>query len=105
MLKFGHNITSLQSIMHANLGGRRLRDIDLGTLKPRKNCFFWAEIFFISLLTQKTLKVERWNLDTTWVEIESVCVPSLRASSHVTEISEAKKGQKVVKFEVVYLGK
>ena len=51
------------------------------------------------------LNVESCNLDTTWVEVESVCVPSLRTPSHVTEISEAENGQKVVNFEVVYLGK
>ena len=51
------------------------------------------------------LNVESCNLDTTWAEVESVCVPSLRAPSHVTEISEAENGQKVVNFKVVYLGK
>ena len=49
------------------------------------------------------LNVEICNLDTTWVEVESVCVPSLRAPSHVTKISEAENGQKVVNFKVVYL--
>ena len=44
-LKFGRNIASLQSIMHANFGGQRSRDNDLGTLKPTKNGYFWAEIF------------------------------------------------------------
>ena len=51
------------------------------------------------------LNVESCNSDTTWVEAESVCVPSLRAPSRVTKISEAENGQKVVNFEVVYLGK
>ena len=51
------------------------------------------------------LNVESCNLDTTWVEVESVCAPSLRAPSHVTEISEAENGQKVLNFKVVYLGK
>ena len=51
------------------------------------------------------LNVESCNFDTTWEEVERVCVPSLRAPSHVTEISEAKNGQKVVNFNVVYLGK
>ena len=51
------------------------------------------------------LNVESCNLDTTWVEVERVCVSSLRAPSHVTEISEAENGQKVVNFNVVYLGK
>ena len=51
------------------------------------------------------LNVESCNLDTTWVEVKSVCVPSLRAPNHVTKISEAENGQKVVNFEVVYLGK
>ena len=91
--------------MNANFGGRRSRDNDLGTLKSTKNGYFWAEIFFISLLTKKQLNVKSWNLDTTWVMINSVWIPSLRASSHVTEISEAENGQKVVNFEVVYLGK
>ena len=49
ILKFGHNITSLQSIMHTNFGGRRSRDNDLGTLKPTKNGYFWAEIFLFRL--------------------------------------------------------
>ena len=31
--------------------------------------------------------------------------PSLRAPSHVTKISVAENGLKVVNFEVVYLGK
>ena len=51
------------------------------------------------------LNVESCNFDTTWVEVERVSVPSLRAPSHVTEISEAENGQKVVNFNVVYLGK
>ena len=51
------------------------------------------------------LNVESCNLDTTLVEVKSVRVPSLRAPSHVTEISEAENGQKVVNFKVVYLGK
>ena len=34
--------------MHANFGGRRLRDNDLGTLKPTKNGYFWAEIFYFA---------------------------------------------------------
>ena len=51
------------------------------------------------------LNVESCSLDTTWVEVESVCVPSLRAPSHVTEISEAENGQKVVNFKVVCLNK
>ena len=51
------------------------------------------------------LNVESCNLDTTWVEEESVCIPSLRAPSHVTEIYEAENGKKVVNFKVVYLGK
>ena len=51
------------------------------------------------------LNLESCNLETTWVEVESVCVPSLRAPSHVTKISEAENGQKVVNFKVVYLGK
>ena len=38
-------IASLQSIMHANFGSRRSRHNDLGTLKPTKNGYFWAEIF------------------------------------------------------------
>ena len=33
-------LTSMQSIMHANFGGQRLRDNDLETLKPRKNVYF-----------------------------------------------------------------
>ena len=45
ILKFEHNITSLQSIMLANFGGRRSRDNDLRTLKPTTNGYFWAEIF------------------------------------------------------------
>ena len=49
--------------------------------------------------------VESCNSDTTWVEVETVCVPTLRAPSNVTEISEAENGQKVVNFKVVYLGK
>ena len=91
--------------MHANFGGRRSRDNDLGTLKPTKKRLFLSRNFFISLVTKKMLNVESCNLDTTWVEVESICVPSLRASSHVTEISEAENGQKVVNFKVVYLGK
>ena len=51
------------------------------------------------------LNVESCNLDTTWVEVKSVCVPSLRAPSHVTKISEVENGQKAVNFKVVYLGK
>ena len=95
--------------MHANFGGRRTRDKDLGTLKPRKKQLFLSRNFFISLVTKKkkkkTLDVESCNLDTPWVQIESVCVPSLKAPSHVTKISEAENGQKVVNFELVYLGK
>ena len=52
-LKFGHNITSLQSIMYANVGGRRLRDNDLGTLKPTKNGYFWAKIFYFAFNKKK----------------------------------------------------
>ena len=91
--------------MHANFGGRRSQDNDLGTLKPLKKRLLLSRNFFISLVTKKILNVESCNLDTTWVEVESVCVPSLRAPSHVTEISEAENGQKVVNFKVVYLGK
>ena len=35
--------------MHANFGGQRSRDNDLGTLKPTKNSYFWAEIFLFRL--------------------------------------------------------
>ena len=73
--------------------------------KTKKKLLFLKRNFFISLLTKKMLNVKSCNLYTTWVEIESVCVPSLSALSHVTEISEAENGQNVVNFEVVYLGK
>ena len=73
--------------------------------KTDKKRLFLSRNFFISLVTEKMLNVESCNLDTTWVKVESVCVPSLRAPSHVTEISEAENGQKVVNFKVVYLGK
>ena len=43
------------------LGVKGSRDNDLGTLKPTKNGYFWAEIFFISLLTKKQLNVKSWN--------------------------------------------
>ena len=91
--------------MHANFGGQRLRDNDLGTLKPRKKLLFLSQNFFISLVTKKILNMESCNLDTTRVEIENVCVSSLRAPSHVIKISKAENGQKVVNFEVVYLDK
>ena len=76
-------------------GDRRSRDNDLGALKPRKNDYFEPKFFLFAFnKKKKTLNVESWNLDTTWVEIESACVLSLRAPSHVIEISEAENGQK-----------
>ena len=45
--------------MHANFGGQRSRDNDLGTLKPTKNGYFLAEIFFVSLLTKKNAQREK----------------------------------------------
>ena len=50
------------------------------------------------------LNVERWKLNTTWVQIETVCAPSLEAPNHVIAISEAKNQQKVNNFKSVYLG-
>ena len=48
--------------------------------------------------------MERWNLYTTWVQIETVCAPSLEAPSHVIAILEAKNQQKKENFKPVYLG-
>ena len=52
-LNFGHNIASLQSIMHANFRGRRLRDNDLGTLKPRKTAVFEPKFFYFAFDKKK----------------------------------------------------
>ena len=87
--------------MHVNFGGCRSRNADLKTRKPRKKGYFVPKIYF---RIKKWLNVERCNLDTTWVEIEGVCVPSLKTPSHVTEISEAENRQKVGNFKVVHLG-
>ena len=57
-LKFGHNITSLQSIMHANFGGRRLRDNDLGTLKPKKKTGIFEKFFYFAFNKKSTERVE-----------------------------------------------
>ena len=102
-LKFGHNITMILNITHANFGGRRSCDTDLGTIKLRKMPIFVPKIWYFAY-NKKWLNVERCNLDTTWVDIKGVSIPSLRAPSHVTKISEAENRQKVGNFEVVYLG-
>ena len=75
-----------------------------GPQNRQKTAIFEPKFFYFAY-NKKMLNVESCNLDTTWVEVESICVPSLRAPSQVTEISEAENGQKVVNFEVVYLDK
>ena len=47
------------------------------------------------------LNVERCNVNTTWVQIETVCAPSLEAPNHVIAISEAKNQQKVDNFRYI----
>ena len=47
------------------------------------------------------LNVERWNLNTIWVQIETVCAPRLEAPNHLIAISEAKNQQKVDNFKPV----
>ena len=89
--------------MHANFWGHRSRDTDLGTLNPKKMPIFVAKICILHR-TKKWLNVERCNLDTTWINIEGVSVPSLRVPSHVTTISAAENRHKVGNFEVVFLG-
>ena len=39
-----------------------------------------------------------------WVRMNALCKPSLGAPSHVTKILQAKNGQKVDEFELIYLG-
>ena len=48
--------------------------------------------------------MERWNLDTTWVQMEAVCVLSLEAPSHVIVTPEAENWKKVDNFEPIFLG-
>ena len=77
-----------------------------GPKNREKTAIFEPKFFYFACnKKKKTLNVESCNLDTTWVGIKTVCVPSLRVPSYVTEISEAENGQKVVNFEVAYFGK
>ena len=69
-------------------------------LKKRR---FWAWKFSNLLITQKPLDVQSWNLNTIWVLINALCKPSLGAPGHVTKILLATSGQKVDKFDPIYL--
>ena len=42
-----------------------------GEPKNRKNGNFWVEKSINSLITQKPLDVQSWNLDTTWMLIKA----------------------------------
>ena len=97
-------MTTIKSIMHANFEEPRSRDRDLKTLNLRQKLPFLSRKFITSLIAINLLNVESRNLNTTWVQIETVCAPSLEAPSHVIAISEAKNQQKMEKFKPVYLG-
>ena len=60
--------------------------------------------FINSHITINLLNVKRWNLNTTWVQIQTVCTPSLGVPNHVIAISETENRQKVDNFKPVNLG-
>ena len=60
--------------------------------------------FINSLITQKSLHVQSWNLDTTLVLMNTLWKPSLVAPDFVIKILQAEKRQKVYEFEPLYLG-
>ena len=57
-----------------------------------------------SLIAINLLNVERRNLNTTWMQIETVSAPSLWAPSQVIAILDTENWQKVNSFKPVYLG-
>ena len=88
-------MTIIKSILYANFEEPRSRDRDLGSLNLRKKLPFLSRNFINSLITINLLNVERWNLNITWVQIDTVCTPSLGTPSHVIAISEAENRQNV----------
>ena len=97
-------MTKIKSIMFANFEESRSRDRDLETRNFEKKLSFLSRKFINLLIAINLLNVERWNLSTTWVQIEIICAPSLEAPSQVIAISVAKNQQKVDNFKSAYLG-
>ena len=60
--------------------------------------------FINSLITQKPIGMQSWNLDTIWVFINGSYKPSLEAPDYVTKMLQAKNGKSVDDFEPLYLG-
>ena len=82
--------------------GRVIVNLDTKTRVKRK---FLYQKFIDSLITQKPLDMESRDLILTWVLIEALGEPSLKAPGCVTGILQTENWLKVNKFEPVRPGK